>query len=357
MKILTLFLAAVLLSLTSRADALEYDTGYTGGNCSNCSWISADGEIEEGDAARLAEFITAEGIEYQKLLIINSPGGNVAAALELGSFLREKRMRIIVGETQQSDAEFAGHKTQTYDAGVCASACVFVLMSGVQREIAEGSQIGVHQFAPVSDEYGSVATTTSSAQTMMAALQGYTIMMGVDPGVLTLASLRKPNEMMWLEVRTSEQLNLLTSRSFLEFPDWSLEPFGGQLIGKVAQEQSNGRTTVYMVDCRYLYAAFEVSSSRTAEIADSIMGANIQSNTREGSYALEVVNVSADEQRVILGIVAGPRILNWIAAADDDFHLDIDLPHVYWEEFGGVSFAIPSSNLADIAPHVTNSCR
>lgn len=357
MKLIISILAILLAALTNPADALEYSQGYSGGNCSTCSWIAADGEIKQGDASGLLKFIAAEDIEYQKLIIINSPGGNVAAAIKLGMLLRKRGMRVIVGKTKQGEVEYADRPIQFYDAGLCASACVFVLMGGIEREIAEGSQVGVHQFAPSADEIASIASTTSSTQSIMAELQGYAIQMGVNPGVLTLASSTTPENMMWLDPRNMEQLNLLTSRNYKSMAEWSLRPARSQLLARAAQVQTNGRTTVYVADCRYLHVGFEVASSRIQAIAGSIMSASLRAETSLSSYPLKIADISVKDQMIMVSLVAGPAVLNVVAQSANKLMLVIDLPHAYEDEFGGSWHIIPSTNMAEISPHVVSSCR
>lgn len=357
MKLFLGISAILLAAVTTSARALEYRQGYSGGNCSTCAWIAADGEIKEGDAEALIKFIAANEIDYQNLIIINSPGGNVAAAIELGTLLRKRGMRVIVGQTTEEEVEGADRTIQVYRAGSCASACVFVLMGGVEREIAEGSQVGVHQFAPPADELASLASITSSTQSIVAALQGYAIKMGVNPAVLTLASATAPEDMIWLEPREMERLNLLTSRNFLKMAEWSLRPAGSQLLARAEQEQTNGRTTVYVADCRFLHVGFEVPSQRIHEIAGSIMGASLRTETSLNSFPLKITDVSVNDQTIMLSLTGGPAALKAIAEMDNKLLLDVDLPRAYEDEFGGGWYIIPSSNMGEISPHVLNSCK
>lgn len=103
MKLIHLLIAAVTAFIALPAHALDYSEGYSGGNCSTCAWIAADGEIAEGDAQALLNYIETNEIEYQKLIRINSPGGNVAAAIELGTLIRERGMHVVVARTLEYD--------------------------------------------------------------------------------------------------------------------------------------------------------------------------------------------------------------------------------------------------------------
>lgn len=305
------------------------------------------------------DFIKANDLDRQNLIVINSPGGNVSTALDLGRLIRKRGMNIIVGRTSTSEPPGAGRSFQSYEAGICASACVFVLMAGVTRDIAdEDSQVGVHQFAPMSDEVGSIKSATSSTQSVVAMLQTYAASMGVNPTILVLASTTRPEDMIWLTLKQMESLNLLTTRSFRTWADWALKPSRGVLMAVAVQEQSDGRTTSLLVDCRSLNVGFELpTSERVADIAASIRGARLTLDGMQASLPLTVANVSSDGRMIVVTFQGGPNILGAIVRSDNRLNIDVDLPRLYWEEFGGPTFDIPTSNIAEVAPHVLNTCK
>lgn len=86
-----------------------------------------EGGIENGDAARILPQIDAAETPV-KTLILQSPGGSVQDALELGRHLRK-----------------AGIATRMLDGEFCYSACPYLLAGGVDRQIAPGASVGVHQ--------------------------------------------------------------------------------------------------------------------------------------------------------------------------------------------------------------------
>lgn len=243
------FLFAVVMSLCALATApaygLEFRQGYSGGNCDHCAWIAADGAITADSDKELLEFMRRKGIEsYSNLLVINSPGGDLRGGLKLGELMRLRKMTVIVGRTEDQEVEGAGREFQSYDGGVCASACVFVLMGGVARELADDeSRVGIHQFAPAVDSVSSEAGTTARTQTTVAILQSFAMKMGVDPSVITLASMTNSDDIYWLSIKSMESSNLLTTRSSAEPSDWTLKPVGTSLAAFARQEQSNGLYT------------------------------------------------------------------------------------------------------------------
>lgn len=358
MKLISAAATLVASLLCAPAHALEYSVGNTGGNCSDCVWVAAEGDIEEGDTAKLEVFLQRRGWQRPYLVRINSPGGNVAEALELGQYLRIQRSRVIVSSTQSEFYESAGKELQSHDGGVCASACVFVLMGGVNREIDTDSIVGVHQFAPLQDRMESSAAAISSTQTTVAMLQAYAVQMDIDPMVLTLAAATPPEEMLWLEPRDMERLNLLTSRnSFKAFSTWELQPAGKQLLARANQEQTNGRTTGLIADCRFFHVGLEMTGNGLEEVAKAIRGAHLTQDESQWSYPLTIAEVNVGDGMIIISFAEGPKILAAIMQANDNLNIDIDVPWVYMSWLGGPEFDIPTSNMEEIAPHVINSCR
>ncbi|RVQ68748.1 hypothetical protein EKN06_00495 [Croceicoccus ponticola] len=357
MKLIFVFAAFFAVSIASPTWALNYSQGYTGGNCSTCSWIAADGEIAEGDAQSLLDYIKANKIDYEKLIMINSGGGNVAAAIELGKLIRQRGMRVTVARTTEEEPEGAGRTFQAYEGGTCASACVFVLMAGEVREIVEDSVVGVHQFAPTNDDFGSIASTTSSTQSIIAMLQAYAVAMGVNPAILTLASSISPDDMLWLEPQQMERLDLLTTRNYKNEAEWELRPAGSQLVARASQEQTNGRTTGLVVACRSLHVFFEVTSKQSDEIAKSIKGAEFTMDHTRWSLPLTIVDVAVRNDLIQVSFEGGPKVLEAIARANGSLNIDMDMPWVYYDEFGGFEHDIPTSNIEEMTPHIVSSCR
>ncbi len=86
-----------------------------------------EGGISGGDAARIAGLIDSSETPVETL-ILQSPGGSVQDALDLGRDLREK-----------------GIGTRMLDGEFCYSACPYLLAGGVTRDIPDGASVGVHQ--------------------------------------------------------------------------------------------------------------------------------------------------------------------------------------------------------------------
>ncbi len=124
----------------------------------NCpEWISAEGTIEAGTPALLRR--TLKTLGGRRLpVVINSPGGNVEAALELGRIIRKNKLDTAVGMTEFSgcepemknchanDGKGASYFGMAYDRGaMCNSACPLMFAGGMQRLVGEWAFLGVHQ--------------------------------------------------------------------------------------------------------------------------------------------------------------------------------------------------------------------
>ena len=89
--------------------------------------------------------------------MIDSNGGNVDAAMEMGRMIRKGRLNVSVGSTSftrchpdqkgckspYQDGAFAGYSYPGF--ANCLSACPFILAAGTKRSVSLWSQVGIHQ--------------------------------------------------------------------------------------------------------------------------------------------------------------------------------------------------------------------
>src|SRR5947209_7753501 len=135
-------IAALLLATGAHAAPMTFKLASKGPSCRYgiCAWIAADGDITADTPEDFVNFLHSNGINGNTWLVINSPGGDLAAAYKLfwrlgGSF------NVRVGESR----DIEGGKAQSFSGGVCNNECILVLMSGVKREVSDGSQVVVSQ--------------------------------------------------------------------------------------------------------------------------------------------------------------------------------------------------------------------
>ena len=168
----------------------------------------AVGTITEDTPAAFEAYAKANAMGG-RYLEFHSPGGNLMAAMKLGELIRAKGYTTSLG-------------------AVCASACAYALLGGVWRYTvatnvddpdefnhdqrfagASGSKYGVHQFyqkdalsEPVRKAFSAI--DRSGDQVIMGLLLDYTLRMGVDIRLITLAASVPPwQDMRWL---TAEEM-------------------------------------------------------------------------------------------------------------------------------------------------------
>jgi TPR repeat protein len=122
------------------ADApMQFTMAANGGNCARCEWINATGVIDSDTPSRFQKYVDDEKTKWgfvDQLVVLNSPGGDLWAAIKLGRLLRQHGMTTEVGETYRP----AGSKFEQLRAGVCASACAYSYFGGATPQPAQKPQ-------------------------------------------------------------------------------------------------------------------------------------------------------------------------------------------------------------------------
>jgi hypothetical protein len=187
-----------LASAASPASAMTYRLAmFDDGRCTNVcpQAIIAEGTIQLDEPQRLAAFIGQyHDTGLPRVVLLHSPGGNVAGAIKLGFGLRRLGARTVVARLGQT----RGGGGPVLGTGICASACVFVLMGGASRLVPPGSRIFVHAAknygASTRDlSGGGYIDPPSDSAAVTPVLQQYAAAMGVDPALVTLVQ-SVPNE-------------------------------------------------------------------------------------------------------------------------------------------------------------------
>lgn len=121
-------------------------------------WIVADGDIAESTPADFRRVLKQAG-KMKLPVLINSPGGSVEKAMEIGRMLRKAGLVVAVAETSfvgcapgDKTCKLPPEKNGVYSGqavtwlGFCASACPLILAGGVTRYAHSNTVVGVHQF-------------------------------------------------------------------------------------------------------------------------------------------------------------------------------------------------------------------
>jgi hypothetical protein len=162
-------------------------------------WISAAGPVTETSAADFEAF-AGSGDLRGALIVLDSEGGSVLSALELGRAIRRRGMTTTVGQTTKvmcPDGTVSHSKLSS--KADCESMCVFVLLGGVHRYVPAEARILVHQIWLGSKRKRSLenqytANEISLVQRDLASLARYTIEMGVSIELVEAAARVPPWE-------------------------------------------------------------------------------------------------------------------------------------------------------------------
>jgi hypothetical protein len=130
---------------------------YCRGDGSCADWIAAEGQIMADSPRKLQRFLKTIGGRPLPI-IVRSPGGDVASAMQMGTIIRRLGLSVAVGGTraeecleadplcvgaQHTDGSVVGEIYS--DGAVCLSACPLLLAGGVRRVAGPFAAIGVHQ--------------------------------------------------------------------------------------------------------------------------------------------------------------------------------------------------------------------
>lgn len=211
-------------------------------------WISAEGEITRRSDDRLRELIKKLG-NRRLPLVINSPGGDVTAAMAMGRAIRKARMDVAIGSTSYvgclpADEGCAANKGKgaSYFGEVkaigtfCNSACPLVLAGGMRRIAETYSTIGLHQVTTtitttkvfyqtrykmvkgrkkviskkvVRREKAGTRTEYEMSKAQEKELRAYLDEQGVDPTLVDKMKETKASEIGWLNLDEAVQRKLV----------------------------------------------------------------------------------------------------------------------------------------------------
>ena len=239
-------LPTTLGSAASASEKMRFDEVSTGGNCHYCDWVQATGMITQETPSDFRKFLQHisdrnNGTHLgHSLVALNSLGGSLTAAVELGELFRNEGVITQVAGAEDasfSDADAPGpvYEYQMTD-GICESACFFAFVGGLRRISSNGDDnnadswaahnyLGIHRFTP--DEG---ANSFASEQQLSGLLTLYLSKMGINPAILALAASVGEHEMRQLTQK--EAISYAVINSGLPPPTWAL------------QRTSNGRSLI-----------------------------------------------------------------------------------------------------------------
>jgi hypothetical protein len=167
--------------------------GSCGKSCAEV--ISAEGEINNDTADNFLSFLSSHMQEQalRPVILLESPGGTVVGAMQLGMIFRKIGAAVIVAQAV-SDTEADQVRVAP---GLCMSACVYAFFGGKKRVVPSVSKLGIHRMV-INERNRDPAGGTMRMQTfgtddIVSSLSSYTKMMGIDPGVIQFAEHVSPD--------------------------------------------------------------------------------------------------------------------------------------------------------------------
>jgi len=154
--------------------------------------LRATGTIAPGDGARFVAWL-AEAGTAPVLLSLNSPGGSVADALEIGRAVRA-----------------AGLNTELTGGDICLSACPYILAGGVERVVDGAGYVGVHQHYFGENVALPAFMAVEDIQRGQGQVMEFLDEMGVDPLVMRHALVTPPDEIYILLPDELERYRIVT---------------------------------------------------------------------------------------------------------------------------------------------------
>ncbi len=157
------------------------------------SLLKMTGTIAAGDAARFADWLATSGNGVEQVRL-NSPGGSVTDALEIGRTLRglEVATEVAAGE-------------------ICLSACPYLLAAGTTRSTGEDAFVGVHQHYFDENTVLPAFLAVEDIQRGQGEVLRYLVEMGVDPMLMSHALVTPPEEIYLLIREELEEYRLVTT--------------------------------------------------------------------------------------------------------------------------------------------------
>lgn len=147
--------------------------------------INAHGPIEPGDGQKFRDFLARVNPPPRIPVYIDSTGGDVDAAIEIGRAIRERWSATSIGSCLLDHENATSYSIpRKYVPGKCLSAATLIYIGGRLRYYPEDSEFGVHRFSFKNPSPGDV----EQSQRISAKIAGYVAEMVITPEFLEISS-------------------------------------------------------------------------------------------------------------------------------------------------------------------------
>jgi hypothetical protein len=209
-----ILVAASLLIATSAAEAQSESMKFRvarlgeGGKCgASCPVVVvAEGTINSQTPAEFLAFAKQVG-RYKGVknaVILNSPGGQVYPALQLGMMLRRIGTTVIIARAVGGGADGEAR----FLPGGCMSACVYTMMGGKTRVVPPQSMVGIHRMHRNAADAERPSNQPIDVMPIRDALRSYVSKMGVDPSIVALAERTSEHTIYYLKPNEIKRFRL-----------------------------------------------------------------------------------------------------------------------------------------------------
>ena len=245
-------------------------------------WIAADGTIDSGAAKRMRTLLDRIG-KRRLPVYFHSPGGSVAAAIEIGRMLRARGMTAGVARTIPQGCDPRHDREPACDAlkragrelvselrtvhTLCNSSCVYALIGARIREVTAGARIGVHALALArTDKDGQLKPRTRQelSRADLAALEAgnaklarYIAEMGIGRGLFEAAAAIEHERLRYISRDEIARFGI-DARAFHE-SRWVVDEGSRFVVAKFATEARGSSK-------QYRTAKFELSCGRSGNL-------------------------------------------------------------------------------------------
>lgn len=265
------------------------------GNADFCApRVLAEGVIERDSHRKLSVFLSNSKSHPNELpplpaICFNSPGGDLAGAIELGRLIRKLGFNTCLAPSysrvpinRMADEDVFANRV------ICSSACAFAIVGGTKRLIEKQAKLGVHQFfgkiGPIGD---------ANTQLTVVALAAYLEEMGVNRELLDISSLTPVHDMYWLN--EAEMRKLRIDNLTVEMSKWRLEALNdGTVVTMISQTKPGPESQVTLVIFKHqgqplLLVIFSPGNRQPSSLTDALAALNS-----------EEINLRIDDRAVAL---------------------------------------------------------
>ncbi len=159
--------------------------------------IVASGMITADTPRQFAAFVNENSLQNtQAVVVLESDGGSVLGALDLGRAIRRFGLGTTVGRVIERRAKSGTAYGEVNTRADCQSMCTFVLLGGVERDVPRDARVLVHQIWLGDRRDDAVAASYTAedlevVQRDIGSIMQYTVEMGGDIELVAL-SLKVP---------------------------------------------------------------------------------------------------------------------------------------------------------------------